>query len=769
MKWIKTLKFRLMITMMALVLLTILIITVSIISNQRQAVEAQARQELTALGQLLVTSSLSSLLFNDEESARQTLQSLQVRPDISQAVIFDVNARRFAEFQDQTVQTQIDPDWVKAVLQQDRPKLVRENNAGLHLVLPMISHGELIGALYILDDRTSLNTQMTAFYRVVTITVVIAFFASLLAMLWLVSLFIMPVNQLLGTIRDITRHRDYRRRAPAAATLEFNQLTDSFNQMISEVEHRGEQLEQANSELEQRVKARTEALETALALANEANQAKAEFLAVMSHEVRTPLNGVIGFAELLKLNQLDNDTRETVELLNDSAQALLALLNQILDFSKLDADKIELEQQGIELASFMRSVVETNRAKAERKGLAMQLNLNDIDDAVMGDALRLRQILNNLIDNAIKFTDKGRVDIDVMTHHSDGEGWLSFEVRDTGSGISASKLKQIFSPFAQADSSVTRKYGGTGLGLAICAQLIKLMKGHYGVKSEENQGSLFWFKLPLQRPESPLAVPEQQALPTETTAASGERILLAEDNEINQSVAEGMLRSLGYEVDIVSNGMEAVSRCMQHKYDLILMDYHMPQLGGIDATRQIRDSGEQAPNQRTPIVALTADVQRHVENQFRHAGANDMLLKPFKLEQLSRVVSQWLKDNNERAPAAVPVIDETVLEDIRQMSGEQANSLIGNIVELYLQKSPALIDDIHHGVRQGDAEQLFRAAHALKSSSANIGAVRVSEVARQLEKLGRENLLEHVHPHLDVLIQNYEQASVMLKAKLREA
>ena len=769
MKWIKTLKFRLMITMMALVLLTILIITVSIISNQRQAVEAQARQELTALGQLLVTSSLSSLLFNDEESARQTLQSLQVRPDISQAVIFDVNARRFAEFQDQTVQTQIDPDWVKAVLQQDRPKLVRENNAGLHLVLPMISHGELIGALYILDDRTSLNTQMTAFYRVVTITVVIAFFASLLAMLWLVSLFIMPVNQLLGTIRDITRHRDYRRRAPAAATLEFNQLTDSFNQMISEVEHRGEQLEQANSELEQRVKARTEALETALALANEANQAKAEFLAVMSHEVRTPLNGVIGFAELLKLNQLDNDTRETVELLNDSAQALLALLNQILDFSKLDADKIELEQQGIELASFMRSVVETNRAKAERKGLAMQLNLNDIDDAVMGDALRLRQILNNLIDNAIKFTDKGRVDIDVMTHHSDGEGWLSFEVRDTGSGISASKLKQIFSPFAQADSSVTRKYGGTGLGLAICAQLIKLMKGHYGVKSEENQGSLFWFKLPLQRPESPLAVPEQQALPTETTAASGERILLAEDNEINQSVAEGMLRNLGYEVDIVSNGMEAVSRCMQHKYDLILMDYHMPQLGGIDATRQIRDSGEQAPNQRTPIVALTADVQRHVENQFRHAGANDMLLKPFKLEQLSRVVSQWLKENNERAPAAVPVIDETVLEDIRQMSGEQANSLIGNIVELYLQKSPALIDDIHHGVRQGDAEQLFRAAHALKSSSANIGAVRVSEVARQLEKLGRENLLEHVHPHLDVLIENYEQASVMLKAKLREA
>lgn len=769
MKWIKTLKFRLMITMMALVLLTILIITVSIVSNQRQAIEAQARQELTALGQLLVTNSLSSLLFNDEESARQTLQSLQVRPDISRAVIFDDQARRFAEFQDKPSDTQINPVWINAVIEQERAQLIRENKAGLHLVLPMVSHGELMGALYLLDNRSALNTQMMAFYRVVTVTAVIAFFASFLAMLWLVSLFIMPVNQLLETIRDITLHKDYRQRAPAASTLEFNQLTDSFNQMISEIEHRGEQLEQANSELEQRVKARTEALETALTLANEANQAKAEFLAVMSHEVRTPLNGVIGFAELLKLNQLDNDSRETVDLLNDSAQALLALLNQILDFSKLDADKIELEHQHIELASFMRSVVETNRAKADRKGLKLQLTLHDYDGCISGDALRLRQILNNLIDNAIKFTHEGRVDIDVSTHQSDGEDWLSFEVSDTGSGINSSKLKQIFSPFAQADSSVTRKYGGTGLGLAICAQLIKLMKGHYGVKSEEEQGSLFWFKLPLKKLEKPAEADPKQALSSETTVASGERILLAEDNEINQSVAEGMLNSLGYDVEIVSNGAEAVSRCMQQKYALILMDYHMPQLGGIDATRQIRDSGEQGPNQQTAIVALTADVQRHVENQFRHAGANDLLIKPFKLEQLSQKVGQWLKGNNDEAASAVPVIDETVLDDIRQMSGEQASSLIGNIVELYLQKSPALIDDIHHSVRQGNADQLFRAAHALKSSSANIGAVRVSEVARHLEKLGRENLLEHVHPHLDTLREHYQQASVMLKAKVGEA
>lgn len=773
MKWINTLKFRLIMTMMALVLLTILIITVSIVSKQRQALEMQARQELTTLGRLLVTNSLSSLLFDDAESARHTLQSLQVWSDISRALIFNAQAQQFAGFQQPGKQAGIQQRLVDKVLAEQQATLF-ENRQGLHVVLPMISHDETVGVLYLLDDLTSLDTQMAAFYRVVTVTAFIAFFASLVAMLWLVSLFTTPMNELLATIRDITRHKDYQRRAPQAATREFSQLSDSFNQMISEIEHRGRQLEQINAELEQRVQARTEALETALKLANEANRAKADFLAMMSHEVRTPLNGVIGFAELLKLNHMDSETRETVQLLNDSAQSLLALLNQILDFSKLDADKMELEQQSINVVSFMKSVVETNRAKADRKGLAMQLNLYDFDGCFSGDPLRLRQILNNLIDNAIKFTEEGKVSVDVMTFQSDGEEWLSFEIRDTGSGISPAKLKDIFSPFAQADSSVTRKYGGTGLGLAICAQLIKLMDGHYGVKSEPEQGSLFWFKLPLHRleaaEEAPLPLPGQ----TESAVATGQTILLAEDNEINQSVAAGMLYSLGYQVEIVNNGVEAVSRCMHKPYDLILMDYHMPGMGGLEATRRIRNSRQNGSNSRTPIIALTADVQHHVERQFRHAGANDLLLKPFKLEQLQSKVSHCLlagqRTNSVTGPSSeLPVIDESVLDEIREMSGEQSHSLIENIVELYLQKSPELIDDIHDGVRQGDADQLFRAAHALKSSSANIGAVRVSEAARQLEKLGRENLLEHVYPHIDRLMEAYEQVRLTLKGRVGEA
>lgn len=767
MKWIKTLKFRLIATMMGLVLLTILIISSSIVSNQRQAIERQARLDSTALAELLVNNTLTAVLFDDAASARQSLEALRVRQDISRVMIFDGQAGLFASYQNNASGELPELDPIRRVIRTRTPAFI-ENEQGLEVIMPMLSHGDVIGVLYLLDSLSSLKSQLSEFYKVVALTAVVAFFASLLAMLWLVSLFTKPMNKMLETIRDISIHRDYRRRAPSAATMEFNQLSESFNQMISEVELRGQQLETMNAELEQRVQARTEALETALDVANHANLAKSQFLAMMSHEVRTPLNGVIGFAELLKLSDLDSEARENVRLLNDSAQSLLALLNQILDFSKLDADKVELEKQRLNMASFIKSVVETNRAKADRKGLVLELNLQDSDADYLVDPLRLRQVLNNLIDNAIKFTHQGRVRVSLMVEQYEVEHWLRFEVEDTGAGIADNKLEAIFSPFAQADNSVTRKYGGTGLGLAICAQLIKLMKGHYGVDSREQQGSLFWFKIPVQKLDVIQPTPRLKKAPVTVTQSNGNAILLAEDNEINQSVAAGMLENFGYQVEIVSNGLEAVNACNKKRYDLILMDYHMPQMGGMEATAMIRNSRGQSFNSGTPIVALTADIQDGVESEFRHAGADDFLIKPFTLEQLGDIIHRWL-EKAESEDKAASVIDESVLDEIRRMSGEQAPELINNIVELYLKQTPDLIDDIHHAAKDGDSERVFRAAHALKSSSANIGAVRISEIARQVEKLGRDNRIDHVSAHLDTLVENYEQVRLNLKSRLGEA
>jgi signal transduction histidine kinase/CheY-like chemotaxis protein len=764
MKWMKTLKFRLIVTMMSLVVLVILIISVSVISNQRQQIEHQIREDLQSLASLLATNTTSSLLFYDDDSATQTLKSLQVRPDIRRAVIYDTDGQPFATYLSATSSSKLSSENVKNTLTQSAPKLY-DDNEGLHLLMPIMSHDEPVGVLYLLDDLTSLKTQMHEFYRLVALTAVIAFFASLMATLWLVSLFIMPVNALLATIRDITQHRDYRCRAPEAVMQEFSELSSSFNQMISEIERRGDQLEQVNSELEQRVKARTEALETALEVANQANQAKAEFLAVMSHEVRTPLNGVIGFAELLKLQQLDQEAEDTVALLNESAQTLLALLNQILDFSKLDADKVELESQHFNIQDFMQSVLETNLAKAERKGLQLKLELGGYAGSVRGDPFRLRQILNNLIDNAIKFTDEGEVRIEAIARQQNGEHWIDFAVEDTGSGISQAKLETVFSPFAQADSSVTRKYGGTGLGLAICVQLIELMQGQHGVDSRVDHGSRFWFRLPM--PESsqsavdkPLPALRSRQLPEASTGL----VLIAEDNAINQSVAEGMLRSMGYRTEMVANGLEAISHCLQQRYDLILMDYHMPRMGGLEATRQIRAEGL---NCQTPLIALTADVQKQVETDFYQAGADVMLVKPFQLEQLAQAIKQCLSAQDESEHDS-PHIDDAVLAEIRAMSGEDGESLINHIATLYMQNSPELIDDIHDGSHSGDSDKLFRAAHALKSSSANIGAVRVSELARKLEHLARHNQPEQAPQHLEALRDSYRDACATLRVRMGE-
>ena len=772
MKWFSTLKLRLIASFMALVMLTITIIAWYIVVHQRDVVEQHVRQELTALTDLLVTNSLTPILFDDSVSAQQNLLSLRVRPDIPEAVIFNAQGEPFARY---TREGQIEtamPEWLKNRINTDQ-LAVHEDEAGMHAVAPMISHGEQVGSLYIRNDLATSKHQLSQFYRLVVMTAIIAVVISFLATLWLVSMFITPMADLLATMRDIGHHRDYSRRAPKATTKEFNQLADSFNQMIGEIAVRDQQLEQLNTELEHRVKARTEALETALALANEASHAKAEFLAVMSHEVRTPLNGVIGFAELLKMQELDEDSQHLVVQLNASAKILLTLLNDILDFSKLDANKLELDQQPIEIPSFIHSLVETHRAKADRKLLQLSVEIKHCRGYYLGDQLRLGQILNNLIDNAIKFTREGAVVITAHQQRRQDQNWVEFKVKDTGMGVSVDNQETIFSPFSQADKAVTRKFGGTGLGLAICAQLIQLMQGEYGVESMDGRGSVFWFRIPM----TPFVDTAKATTVTEVVehiiSVEGKEILLVEDNEVNQAVAAAMLKNLGCLVDIAANGRHAITQCQHKQYDLILMDYHMPEMDGLEATEKIRQTDPTNLNQATPIIALTADVQNHVQTSFRQAGANDFLVKPFSFKRLEEMLGHWTTADPlvqaELETAQKRVIDDAVFDEIRAMSGSHADGLIRNIVEIYLQKSPSLIDDIHQGTHQGDADRLFRAAHALKSSSANVGALKVSAIAKEMEKMARANTFEPARLLLERLSESYSQAEQSLRGRLGEA
>jgi two-component system sensor histidine kinase/response regulator len=387
------------------------------------------------------------------------------------------------------------------------------------------------------------------------------------------------------------------------------------------------------------------------AAALDASEAKSSFLANMSHEIRTPMNGVIGMGELLLDTSLSELQREFAETIVYSARALLTLINDILDFSKVEAGKLELERVDLDLRDALADVIRLIGIQAHAKDLKITTSLDAaLPEILTGDPARLRQILLNLCGNAVKFTQHGEVAVSVRVLESDPDGvTLRFDVRDSGSGIPADRLHTLFRPFAQVDASTTRRFGGTGLGLSIVKQLVELMGGQVGVDSREGSGSTFWFTARFglavgsqgARALPQPSVTEQQKLHTRCEREKW-RILVAEDNIVNQKVAVRTLEKLGYRVDVVKDGEEALSAWAGGHYDLILMDCEMPVLDGYEATARIRS--REAGRAHIPIVALTAHAIHGAELKCRAAGMDDYVTKPMNRERLEACLAHLLKD-----------------------------------------------------------------------------------------------------------------------------
>ncbi len=492
------------------------------------------------------------------------------------------------------------------------------------------------------------------------------------------------------------------------------------------------------------------ALKEALEAAESANIAKSEFLANMSHEIRTPMNGVIGMTNLLLDTPLSSHQLQQALTIKRSGESLLTIINDILDFSKIEAGKLNLELIDFDLDAMLDDLAHTLIFRSEEKGLSLHCPSNPKENRwYRGDEGRIRQILINLLGNAIKFTEQGHIDLSYQSSKSEqGKTQLLFTITDTGIGLSDKQQEALFDRFTQADGSTTRKFGGTGLGLSISKQLVEMMGGEIGVKSELGVGTTFWFTLYLEEVSAPETAAGLSPPPTPPSTIFKAHILVVDDNTTNQLVACGMLKKFGITTDIATNGQEAITALKQGSYDLVFMDCQMPVMDGYQATKAIRDPNSQVTNHQIPIIAMTANAMQGDREKCLAAGMDDHIAKPIDPQKLHRALDEWLPSNSKQVSKSseehsTSSIGESGTEEeifdyaamSQRLMGD--HSLMQAVSRTFLSDMEIQLKALEAAIATNNLASITASAHKIKGAAANVGGIALSQIAQTIEQAGQ--------------------------------
>ncbi len=804
-----------------------------LLSEYRQQ-KQQSGQALSSLANIIGWNSKATLAFNDIDSANESLAVLKNQPRIISASLYDNTGKVVAAYSGlQKSGERINGEQAVKIVYGQLPTvlsdsatqpslfslkywlnkatstpLIRPLQAGysevtfydqydnLHLFRPVFIGSDFIGVVHLVDDPGQLDVLLSKFYRIIGGSSLFALLALVFISARLQRIFSNPIltkqgvhsaslnKKAIGAIGAVTKiQKD-----------ESGQLVDVYGQMLEEIHGRDELLAWQRDKFTHQVQKHTTELSSIIVdlqqVANNAlnaqkhaeaaNRAKSQFLATMSHEIRMPISAILGMVDFLWNSDLNDEQRYTADVLKQSSVSLLNILDHIQDFFEMESGNLTLYPKIFNCLDLVHEGFESLQLDAKSKGLRYRLQINsELPLLVVGDSVRIRQVLVNLLNNAVKFTAQGDVTLTVFNQTiSEQTSRLHFEIMDTGIGIHTDQLELIFDAFSQSDSTMSRIYRGTGLGLAVSKELVQLMKGKIGVNSQPGIGSTFWFWVDMETSKIPVRPPK-----TAINYRFKANLLVAEDYPANQLIVERFLQDLGCKVHLVSNGFDALKALKQQHFDLVFMDCEMPFMDGYEATQEIRRQERAVQSgKHIPVIALTAHALNEDEAKCSQAGMDEWVTKPFTRQDLSKTLKKWLpkelsiadqpvlKTDINTLVEASNVAEETTAINMafftRQFKLDNIDDLafITSLTQAFQKNAAETLSSLQHSIDNEDADQIRKLAHGLKSLSTNVGSVRMTELCGMIEQAGKSNQLNDVQQIMDSMKQEYLRVLTELNA-----